>query len=78
MEIIFFLLSDNGFFVNIDKSTQEKLFGRTKYFKILKKRKQNTNISGFILGSGKIYATTTKWLFNYYASASLLENQNLL
>jgi outer membrane protein assembly factor BamB len=52
-----FLLSNNGFFANIDKSTG-KLIWLTDVLKILKKKKQDTNISGFILGSGKVYITT--------------------
>ena len=30
----------------------------TNILKVLKKKKQNTIVTGFILGSGKIYATT--------------------
>ena len=52
-----FLVSDNGFFLNIDKNSG-KIIWSTNILKILKKRKRNTLISGFILGSGKIYATT--------------------
>ena len=52
-----FLVSDNGFFLNIDKNSG-KIIWSINILKILKKRKQNTLISGFILGSGKIYATT--------------------
>ena len=35
-----------------------KIIWSTNILKILKKRKQNTEITGFILGSGKLYATT--------------------
>ena len=52
-----FLVSDNGFFLNIDKNSG-KIIWSTNILKILKKKKRNTLISGFILGSGKIYATT--------------------
>ena len=52
-----FLVSDNGFFLNIDKNSG-KIIWSTNILKILKKKKRNTFISGFILGSGKIYATT--------------------
>ena len=41
----------------IDKKTG-KIVSSNKILKILKKRKQNTKISGFIMGSGKIYAVT--------------------
>ena len=52
-----FLISDNGYFVNIDKLTK-KIIWSTNILKILKKKKRNTEITGFVLGSGKIYATT--------------------
>ena len=52
-----FLVSDNGFFLNIDKNSG-KIIWSINILKILKKKKRNTSISGFILGSGKIYATT--------------------
>ena len=43
--------------MNIDKSTK-KIIWSTNILKILKKKKRNTEITGFVLGSGKIYATT--------------------
>ena len=52
-----FLISDNGYFVNIDRNSG-KIIWSTNILKILKKRKQMTQITGFIMGSGKIYATT--------------------
>ena len=52
-----FLISDNGYFVNIDRNLG-KIIWSTNILKILKKRKQMTQITGFIMGSGKIYATT--------------------
>jgi len=52
-----FLISEDGFFVNIDKNNG-KIIWSTNILKILKKRKQKTIITGFILGSEKIYATT--------------------
>ena len=52
-----FLISDNGYFVNLNKDSGETIWS-TNILKILKKKKQNTLITGFILGSGKIYATT--------------------
>ena len=52
-----FLISDNGYFANIDKLTK-KIIWSTNILKILKKKKRNTEITGFVLGSGKIYATT--------------------
>ncbi|MDC0052062.1 PQQ-binding-like beta-propeller repeat protein [bacterium] len=52
-----FSISDNGYFVNVDKENG-KILWSVNIFNILKKRKQNTLITGFVLGSGKIYATT--------------------
>jgi outer membrane protein assembly factor BamB len=52
-----FIVSNNGFFININK-TSGKIIWSTNIIKILKKRKRNTHITGFILGSGKIYSTT--------------------
>ena len=53
-----FLVSKNGFFINIDK-TSGKIIWSTNVLKILKERKRNAYVTGFILGSGKIYATTS-------------------
>ena len=52
-----FTISDNGYFVNIDRNSGKTIWS-TNILKILKKRKQKTQITGFIMGSGKIYATT--------------------
>ena len=52
-----FILTDNGYFVIIDKDTG-KIISSTNILKILKKRKQDTVITGFIMGSGKIYSVT--------------------
>jgi len=52
-----FVITDNGFFINLDKDTG-KILWATNILKILKRKKQNTKVTGFILGSGKIYATT--------------------
>lgn len=52
-----FSISDNGYFVNFDKSNG-KIIWSTNILNILKTRKQKTSVTGFILGSGKIYATT--------------------
>ena len=53
-----FILTDNGYFVIIDKNTG-KIISSTNILKILKKRKQATKITGFIMGSGKIYSVTS-------------------
>jgi len=52
-----FLISDNGYYVNLDRNSG-KIILSTNILKILKKKKQMTQITGFIMGSGKIYATT--------------------
>ena len=52
-----FLITEHGYFVNIDRNSG-KIIWSTNILKILKKRKQITQITGFIMGSGKIYATT--------------------
>ncbi len=52
-----FVVSDNGFFVNLDKNTGEVVFS-TNILKVLKDKKQKTNIVGFVIGSGKVYAVS--------------------
>ena len=52
-----FVITDNGFFINLEKDTG-KILWATNILKILKRKKQNTKITGFILGSDKIYATS--------------------
>ena len=52
-----FLVSDNGYFVNLDRQTG-KIIWSTNILKVLKKKKQKTYITGFIMGSGKIYAVS--------------------
>ena len=52
-----FLISDNGYFVNIDRSLG-KIIWSTNILKILKNRIQITQVTGFIMGAGKIYVTT--------------------
>jgi len=52
-----FLVTNNGFFVNLKKKSG-KIIWSVNLLKNLKKKKQETSITGFVLGSGKIYATT--------------------
>ena len=52
-----FLLTDNGYFLNLDKKSG-KIIWSVNVLKSLKEKKQFTQISGFILGSSKIYAVT--------------------
>ncbi len=53
-----FILTDNGYFVIIDKDTGI-IISSTNILKILKRKKQETKITGFIMGSGKIYSVTS-------------------
>ena len=52
-----FILTENGYFVIIDKD-EGKIISSTNILEILKKRKQSTKVTGFIMGSGKIYSVT--------------------
>jgi len=52
-----FIVTNNGYFVILEKDTGE-IISSTNILKILKKKKQNTNIAGFIMGSNKIYSIT--------------------
>jgi len=52
-----FVVTNNGFFINLDKTTGEIIWS-TNILKVLKKNKRLTKISGFILGSGKLYTLT--------------------
>lgn len=54
---LLFSISDNGYLISIDK-TDGKIIWSTNIFKVLKKRSRNTRITGFVMGSGIIYATT--------------------
>ena len=53
-----FFVTDNGYFVIMQKDTGN-LISSTNILKILKKKKRKGKITGFIMGSGKIYAVTT-------------------
>jgi outer membrane protein assembly factor BamB len=53
-----FIQTKNGYFVIIDKDTG-KIISSANILKILKKQKQSTSITGFIMGSGKIYSVTS-------------------
>ena len=52
-----YIVTDNGFFVIIDKNNG-KIISSKNILKILKKNKRDTSITGFIMGSGKVYSTT--------------------
>ena len=48
---------NNIIFINLHRETGEILWS-TNILKVLKKKKRSTQISGYIIGSGKIYSTT--------------------
>jgi outer membrane protein assembly factor BamB len=52
-----FVVTNNGLFINLEKSSG-KILWATNILKVLKNKKQKTKITGFVLGSDKIYATT--------------------
>ena len=52
-----FLVSNDGFFVCLERKNGNIIWS-TNILKILKEKKRETKISGFVMGSGKIYATT--------------------
>ena len=52
-----FIVTENGFFVIIDKKSGD-IISSTNILNILKKKNKNTKTTGFVMGSGKIYSTT--------------------
>ena len=52
-----FFVTKNGYFVILNYFTGE-LISSNYIFKLLKKRKQNTKVTGFIMGSNKMYSVT--------------------
>ena len=52
-----FIVSDPGYFVILDKNTGE-IISSSNILKILKRKKQKTKVTGFIMGSNKIYSMT--------------------
>jgi outer membrane protein assembly factor BamB len=52
-----FCVTENGYFVIMNRDTG-KIISSTNILKILKKKKQKTKITGFIMGSGKVYSVT--------------------
>jgi len=52
-----FFVTENGYFIIMEKDTG-KIISSNNILKILKKKKQATKITGFIMGSGKIYSVT--------------------
>ena len=52
-----FVLTDSGYFVAMDKNKGKTIWS-TNILKILKKKKRNTFVSGYVLASEKVYITT--------------------
>tara|TARA_Y100000590_G_scaffold452634_1_gene596156 strand:- start:917 stop:2272 length:1356 start_codon:yes stop_codon:yes gene_type:complete len=52
-----FFVTENGYFVIVNIDTGE-IISSSYILKVLKERKQLTKITGFIMGSGKIYSVT--------------------
>jgi len=53
-----FIVTENGYLVILDKISGKIIFS-TNILNVLKKRKQETTIKGFMLGSNKIYSFTS-------------------
>lgn len=69
-----FLITDNGYFVILNRKSG-KIISSTNIFKILKQKDRDTKVSGYILGSNKIYATTQNgFIIVISASSSSIEN----
>ena len=69
-----FLVTNNGYFVNLDRLSG-KIIWSVNILKILKAKKRNTKVTGFALGSGKIYAVTMNgYLIICSASSGQIEN----
>ena len=69
-----FIVSENGYFSILEKNTG-KLISTTNILKILKKKKRETKITGFILGSDKIYSLTSNgYLIVSSATSGKVEN----
>ena len=64
-----FIVSENGYFSILEKNTG-KLISTTNILKILKKKKRETKITGFILGSDKIYSLTSNGYLIVSSAAS--------
>tara|TARA_B100000029_G_scaffold516048_1_gene626415 strand:- start:512 stop:1891 length:1380 start_codon:yes stop_codon:yes gene_type:complete len=69
-----FIVTENGYFAILSSSTG-KIISSTNILKILKKKKQNTRIVGFVMGSGKIYtATQNGYIIVSSATTGKVEN----
>ena len=64
-----FIVSDSGYFVILDKNTGE-IISSSNILKILKRKKQKTKVTGFIMGSNKIYSMTLNGFLIVSSAAS--------
>ena len=64
-----FLVTNNGYFINLERSSG-KIIWSINILKDLKKKHQFTEVSGFILGSDKIYAVTSNGYLIICSAAS--------
>ena len=64
-----FIVSDAGYFVILDKNTGE-IISSSNILKILKRKKQKTKVTGFIMGSNKIYSMTLNGFLIVSSAAS--------
>jgi len=53
-----FIVTENGYFIILKKNTGQIISSRN-ILKILKRKKQETKITNFIMGSGKVYSLTS-------------------
>ena len=53
-----FIVTENGYFAILNK-TSGKINSSVNILKVLKRKKQQTKVTGFIMGSGKIYSVTS-------------------
>ena len=64
-----FIVSDYGYLIILDKNTGE-IISSSNILKILKKKKQKTKVTDFIMGSGKIYSMTLNGFLIVSSAAS--------
>ena len=53
-----FIVTEYGYLIILNKNTG-KIISSSNILKILKKKKQKTKMTGFVMGSGKIYSMTS-------------------
>ena len=71
-----FIQTENGYFVILDKETGS-ILSSTNILKILKTSKQQTFITGFVMGSEKIYDNLPLLIEKIHYSKEKPENKNI-